>query len=199
MSRYFGALICLAVFAVPLSAQTGGAIFTQTYSFSDVDDQWWASKLADDFSPDLSGDVQCVVLWVVYQVPQPASIFLSITEDNGDLDPNTATLVTSGISPATHVNTGDWYGGDVIQTTCILPGAAAISSGKTYWLEVTLPYPSFWLAQQPLVFGSTLWGYANGQFWSTQELIEKDYDTFFELYMPLALENNSWGSIKASF
>ncbi|NOQ22820.1 MAG: hypothetical protein GQ565_09285 [Candidatus Aegiribacteria sp.] len=199
MNRYLGVLICLAVFAVPLSAQAGNAIFTQTYSFSDVDNSWRAIKLADDFSPDFSGDVQYVVLWVVYDVAQPASIFLRITEDNGDLNPNTATLVTSGLSPATHVDTGDWYGGDIIQTTCILPTAAAVSSGKTYWLEVALPYPSYWLAQQPLVFGSTMWGYANGQFWSTQYLVQEDYDSFFELHIPLALENNTWGSIKASF
>ena len=203
MNKCFAVLIYLIVFAGSLSAQDGDGIFTQSYSYSNVDNSIWAERLTDDFIPNFSGDVQDVVLWMVFQNAQPADIFLRISEDDGSNNPNTATLIASGLSPATHVDTGDFYGGYVIKTTCVLPSAVTVSSGKTYWLDVEMPsfsgMDSYWLAQNPLVFGSTMWAYVNDQFHNVESLLGKPYDSFFELHVPLALERNTWGSIKASF
>ena len=155
----------------------------------------------DDFVPEYSGDVNYVVLWMVHTQALPPSIFLSITEDNGDNDPNTATLVTSGVSPATHVDTGtQCLGYPVYQTTCALPSTAALSTANTYWLEAKMPsFNTWWCAQQPLVFGSTMWVYHVDQYVTTSFLFEQDFDSFFELHNSLALEGNTWGAIKASF
>ncbi|NOQ21836.1 MAG: hypothetical protein GQ565_04185 [Candidatus Aegiribacteria sp.] len=201
MVKYITIFVCLAVFAVSLSAQTDNAIFSQTYVFENMRGMLSAEILADDFVPEFSGDVNYVVLWMVHTQGPPANIFLSITKDNGDNNPNTATPVTSGLSPATHVDTGtECLGNPVYQTTCTLPSAASVSAGETYWLEAKMPsFNSFWCAQQPLVFGSTMWVYHMDQFVTTMFLYQQEFDSFFELHDLLALEGNSWGAIKASF
>ncbi|NOQ23224.1 MAG: hypothetical protein GQ565_11325 [Candidatus Aegiribacteria sp.] len=200
MKKYLFVFVCLAVFAVPLSAQTGDAIFTQTYSNADLETGFQSAFIADDFVPVFSGDVKFVVLWMVYTAGQPASIFLKISQDDGSVNPNTATYVAGGLSVASHVDTGDdLFGQDVIKTTCTFSSAGTLSTGNTYWLEVGIPASSYWCVQQPLVFGSTMWIYNQGQFVSTQVHLGKDYDTFFELRTSVAIERNTWGNIKASF
>ena len=201
MNKYSALLVCLTVFAVSASAQIGDAIFSQTYVFENMRGMLSAERLADDFVPEYSGDVQCVILWMVHTQVPPDNIFLSISEDNGDNDPNTATLVTSGVSPATHVDTGtQCLGYPVYQTTCTLPSAVALSTANTYWLEAYMPsFNSCWCAQQPLVFGSTMWVYLVDHFEATSTMMGQDFDSFFELHTSLALEGNTWGAIKASF
>ncbi len=133
INKFLVFTLCLAFFAVPLSAQTGDTIFTQTYSFAEVEDGIQSANLADDFTPDYSGDIRYVVIWMLYSGTQPDKIFLKITEDNGDIDPNTATTIISGVFPATHVDTGDdKWGFDVIQTTCTLSGTASASTSNNY-------------------------------------------------------------------
>ena len=201
MLRHTTLFVFLIVFPVSLSAHTDGALFSQTYVFEAMRGMLSAERLADDFVPEFSGDVGYVVLWMVHAQGPPASIFLRITEDNGDNNPNTATLITSGLSPATHVDTGtECLGNTVYQTTCTFPSTAALSAGKTYWLEAWMPsFNSCWCVQQPLVFGSTMWVYNVDQFVSSQILIGQEFDSFFELHDMLAIEGNTWGAIKASF
>ncbi|MCK5132497.1 MAG: hypothetical protein KAR40_10160 [Candidatus Sabulitectum sp.] len=157
--------------------------------------------MADDFVPVLSGDVSNVVLWMVHTGVQPANIFIRITKDNGDNNPNTATLVTSGLSSATHVDTGDLFPGDypIYRTTCTLPTPATVAAGDTYWLEVDMTAGSLWCVQIPVIFGSTVWFYSEGNLVSSVALIGQEFDSFFELHNSLALEANTWGAIKASF
>jgi len=193
------ALVFFTVFQVCVTDRTDSAVFAQTYtSLAEVDNSIRASRLVDDFSPEFSGDIQSIKVWVVYEGALPDSLYIGIQEDNGSSDPNSATLLASGVLPAVHVSTGDFYGGYIVETTCTFPTAVPVSSNKTYWLEVR-PGAGYLIARNPLVFGSTMWGYQTGQYKSMVVLLGLAFDSFFELYTPTALARNSWGSIKASF
>ena len=191
--------LVVSVFALSAFAQTGDAIFAQTYNYPDVDGGVQAPSLADDFIPVFSGDFQFVVLWMCFTGTPPADIFVKISEDNGDVDPNTATSLISGNLVPSIVATGDsLYGYPINEVTFSFPSATSVTVGDLYWLEVGTIAGSYWVYQDPIVFGTSLWGYAAGQY---QELSAggDNWDSFFEIRTPVALQRSSWGSIKASF
>jgi hypothetical protein len=192
-------LMLFAVVYASVADHTDSAIFTQSYtSLSEVNNSIRASRLVDDFIPEYSGGIQSIRVWVVYEGARPDSMYVGIHEDNGSVNPNTATLLTSAVLPAVHVNTGDFYGGYIVETTCTFPAVVPVSDSKTYWLEVR-PGNGYLIARNPLVFGSTMWGYQTGQYKSVEVLLGKAYDSFFELYTSSVLARNSWGLIKVSF
>ncbi len=192
-------LLVASIFALSGFAQTGDAIFAQTYNFSDVDGGVTSASLADDFVPYFSGDIQHIVLWMIFTGTSPVDIFIEISEDNGDVNPNTVTSLISGNLVPSIVATGDsLFGYSVDEVTLTFPSAISVSAVELYWLEVGTVSGSYWVYQDPVVFGTSMWNYSAGQY---HKLSESGYnwDSFFEIRTPVALERSSWGSIKASF
>ncbi|MCK5131121.1 MAG: hypothetical protein KAR40_03090 [Candidatus Sabulitectum sp.] len=192
-------LLVVSVFALSAFAQTGNAIFAQTYNFSNVDGGAQSPSLADDFVPNFSGDCQFVVLWMIFTGTPPVDIFIKITEDNGDIDPNTATSLISGNLVPSIVATGDsLFGYSINEVTFSFPSTTSVIVGELYWLEVGTVSGSYLVYQDPVVFGTSMWNFTAGQY---HKLSESGYnwDSFFEIRTPVALERSSWGSIKASF
>ena len=191
--------LVVLVFTLSAFAQTGNSIFAQSYNFSDVDGGVTSASLADDFVPDFSGDIQHVVLWMVFTGTPPSEIFTEISEDNGDIDPNTATSLVSGTLAPSMVATGDsLYGYPINEVTLSFPSVTSVIVGELYWLEVGTVSGSYWVYQDPIVFGTSLWNFVAGQY--HEMLLSGDnWDSFFEIRTPVALERSSWGAIKASF
>ncbi len=191
--------LVVSVFVLPVYAQTGDAIFTQSYDFSDVVGGVTSASLADDFVPDFSGDIQYVVLWMVFTGTTPTDIFIEISEDNGDVNPNTAASLISGNLVPSIVATGDLlYGYPINEVTFSLPSTISVIVGEFYWLEVGTVSGSYWVYQDPVVFGTSLWNFVAGQY-HEMSAGGDNWDSFFEIRTPVALQRSSWGSIKASF
>lgn len=192
-------LVCFLP-ALPAVAQTGDALFSQPYSLGLCDQQLQSLALCDDFIPVQDGDINFVRMWMVLLGGQPGSLTLVISEDLGSTDPNTASTVYSAVVPASYVDTGDDFGGnDVMEVTLSLSSTVSVESGMTYWLEANMPVLGYWLGQQPVVFGSSMWARSGSSWMTSQDVFGFDVDGFFEVYLPVALERNSWASIKTSF
>ena len=149
--------------------------------------------------PDFSGDFQSVVLWMCFTGAIPADIFIQIAEDNGDINPNTSTSLISGNLVPSIVATGDLlFGYPINEVTLPFPSATSVTAGDLYWLEVgTLP-GSYWVYQDPIIFGTSMWYLSAGQYYELSES-GNNWDSFFEIRTPVALERHSWGAIKTSF
>lgn len=192
--------LVLSIFALSAYGQTGDAIFTQTYSFAEAENGVQSASLADDFVPNFSGVFQYVVLWMFFTGTPPDDIFIKVSEDNGDVDPNTATALVSGNLVPSLDDTGDLINGcSVYEVMLEFPTATAVTAGELYWLEVGTVTASYWVYQDPVVFGTSLWYFDAGQFHNAFDELGYDWDSFFEIRTPVALERSSWGSIKASF
>ena len=179
--------------------QTGDAIFSQSYDFSSVDGGTRYASLADDFIPDFSGEFQFVILYEYFETTPPAEIFLKISQDNGDVNPNNATSILSGSFPVSYTATGDYINSQPIsEETVDLGQTVAVDVSNLYWLETGVIFNSYLLYQDPVVFGSPMWYFEGGQYHSFAEQ-SKSWDSFFELRTPVALERSSWGEIKALF
>ncbi len=186
--------------ALPAAAQTGDALFSQPFSLSLCDQQVQSLALCDDFIPTQDGETSFIRLWMVLLGGQPGNLTVVISEDLGSMDPNTATTLYSGVVPATYVDTGDDFdGNDVMEVTLALPSPVSVDSDMRYWLEVNMPVLGYWLGQQPVVFGSSMWARTGSTWMTSQSVFGFDLDGFFALYLPVALERNSWASIKASY
>lgn len=189
----------ISVFALSAFAQTGDAIFAQTYNYPDVDGGVTSASLADDFVPDFSGDFQFIVLWMIFTGTPPADIFIKISEDNGDMSPNSTTLLISGNLVPSIVATGDsLFGYPINEVTLSFPSTTSVIVGELYWLEVGTVAGSYWVYQDPVVFGTSMWSFSAGEYHRMSEA-GNNFDSFFEIRTPVALERSSWGSIKASF
>lgn len=193
------AVFLAVVFAVSIFAQTGDAIFSQTYIFDDVDGGVTSASLADDFVPVFSGECKSVVLWMVFTGTPPVELFIKLSEDSGDVDPNTAsTLISEDLVPSI-VATGDsLFGYSISEITFTFSSTASVAAGELYWLEVGTVSGLYWIYQDPVVFGTSMWNYTAGQYHMMSETGD-NWDSFFEIRTPVALQRSSWGSIKASF
>ena len=192
--------IVFSVFALSAAAQTGDALFSQPYSPALCDQDLQSLALCDDFIPVQDGNVNFVRIWMVLLGGQPGNLTMVISEDLGSMDPNTATTVYSRVVPASYVNTGDLFeGNDVIEVTLTLPVTLSVETGSRYWLELNMPVLGYWLGQQPVVFGSSMWARSGSTWETSQSKFGFDVDSFFELFLPVSLDRNSWASIKASF
>ena len=157
-------------------------------------------SIRDDFLPNRSCQLGSIQLWMLLTSGIPPTITLSVMEDNGSVNPNNATTVFSSSMDATITDTGDdMYGYDVYSVSCDLDQTLIVSGSQRYWLELTVPVGGYWICQNPLVFGSDMWVFYQGYYQTLESVIGTAYDSFFELYEPVALQRNSWGSIKASF
>ena len=187
-------------FSFSAFAQTGDELFMQTYSLDEVDIALQSVGICDDFLPYNQGSLGIVNLWMVFLSGNPPTITVAILEDDGSVNPNTANPVFSSPVVPSYTVTGDVISGeDVILVSLDISPAVNVSGSQRYWLELTMPVGGFWLGQKPVVFGSPLWLYSENQYVNSLEHWGTAYDTFFELYQPVSLERNSWGSIKASF
>lgn len=187
----------LLLFVVVSNGQTDNTIFEQSYEYSAVDGGTYYESVADDFTPSFSGLIGSVVLYQSFDTTQPTSIYLEITEDNGSINPNSATRIfANSVNVSSYVSTGDSVNNlEVFKVTCDLSQSVSVQLGSLYWLEVGLVYNSFAMYQEPVVFGSQMWYFQGGQYHSYAD----SWDSFFELVSPVALERNSWASIKNSF
>lgn len=200
MKKFVLLIVCLSVSAGSLMAGTDSILFSQTYSFVSVDKSLQSQGLCDDFIPAFDGYIGEVDLWMQFLGGVPSSLTMTIGEDLGAIDPNTAPTLFTGVVPVSYDLTGDVYqGNSVYRVTCSLPSAVPVETGKRYWLKVTMPVLGFWLGQQPLVFGSSMWARTGSTWQTSQNAFGYDVDSFFNIYTPVSLERNSWASIKSSF
>ena len=190
-------IVVLALFGF---GQAGNHIFTQGYDFSSADGGTFYASLADDFSPEFSGDITYVVIYQYFNTTLPTEIFIKITRDNGDVNPNNATVLESGSFPVSYVATGDSLDGFPVYEMTIDLGqqCVAVNAGSLYWLETGVIFNSWVLYQDPVVFGSPMWYFEGGRYHCFSEQ-SNNWDSFFVLKTPVALNRNSWGSIKVSF
>ena len=192
-------IVVMLVLAPLVSGQTGDAIFLQSYSYGSVDGGTGYASVADDFTPDFTGYFQHVIVYQYFDTTPPTEVFLKITQDAGDINPNNATSILFGSFTVSYQDTGDLFAGkSIYEMTIDLGQAVAVDEGSLYWLETGVVFDSFVLYQDPVVFGSPMWYYEGGQYHSFEEQ-SHSWDSFFELRTPVALQRNSWGSIKASF
>ena len=196
MVRFLNVIFVLTLVTGLSLAQTDNAIFLQSYEYSAVDGGTSYESVVDDFTPAFSGKIGSVLLYQYFDTTQPTSIFLEITKDNGDINPNTATRLYANSVDVSYVSTGDFVNSlEVFEITCDLTSDVSVQLDSLYWLEVGLVYNSFALYQDPVVFGSQMWFFQGGQYHSYSD----SWDSFFELVTPVSLQRNSWASIKNSF
>ena len=193
-------MIAVMLVLIPfVSGYASDAIFTQSYDFASVDGGTHYASVADDFTPDFTGYFQYVIVYQYFSTTPPTELFLKITQDAGDINPNNATSIFSGSFAVSYLDTGDLFAGkQIYEMTIDLGQSVAVDAGSLYWLETGVVFNSFVLYQDPVVFGSPMWYFEGGQYHSFAEQ-SHSWDSFFELRTPVALQRNSWGSIKASF
>jgi len=189
-------IFVLLLFYTISFGQTDSAIFLQSYEFNAVDGGTFYESVVDDFTPAFTGLIGSVVLYQCFDTAQPTSIYLEITKDIGDNNPNTATRIFANSEDASYVSTGDSINSlEIFEVTCNFSLPVFVQVGNLYWLEVGLVFNSFAVYQEPVVFGSQMWYFQGGQYHSFSE----SRDSFFDLLTPVALERNSWAAIKNSF
>ena len=189
----------LLVLSPFISGYASDTIFTQSYDFASVDGGTSYASVADDFTPDFTGYFRHVAIYQSFNETPPTEVFLRITQDAGDINPNNATSLLSGSFTVSYSATGDSFSGEPIyEMTLDLGQSVAVDAGNLYWLETGVVFNSYVLYQDPVVFGSPMWYFEGGQYHSFEEQ-SHSWDSFFELRTPVALQRNSWGSIKASF
>ena len=195
--------ICILVALLLITssyAQTGDALFSQVFTLEAADNAIQSVSVCDDFLPNNSGQLGSVQLWMLFASGLPPTLTLSILEDNGSVNPNNATTIFNSSLSASITDTGDnLFGYDVYTVLCDLDESVMLSGSQRYWLELALPVGGYWICQEPLVFGSDLWVFDSGMYYTSESQFGTAYDTFFELYQPVSLQRNSWGSIKTSF
>lgn len=195
MRRIVKVVVVLLVLSPFISGYASDTIFTQSYDFASVDGGTSYTSVADDFTPDFTGYFRHVTIYQSFNETPPTEVFLEITQDAGDINPNNATSILSGSFAVSYQDTGDLFAGNPIYEMTIDMGqSVAVDAGSLYWLETGVVFDSFVLYQDPVVFGSPMWYFEGGQFH-----LSSSWDSFFELRTPVALQRNSWGSIKASF
>mgnify|MGYP001135622635 CR=1 FL=1 len=192
-----------------VSSGTDAIVFDQTYSFVSVlngyrltgDECYWA----DDFVLTVNSDIQDIRFWIVYNGgTAPSSYDMAFTQDSGDSDPTNATAVWSETIVPVLVDTGDdQWGMDIYEVTCTIASYPSLVSGQRYWLEGhfhTTSVNDYILVQTP-VYGSYFYMSSDAAAWTRIDNYGAEAsDTFFELNAPpVALQNETWGTIKSIF
>ncbi|MCK5131120.1 MAG: hypothetical protein KAR40_03085 [Candidatus Sabulitectum sp.] len=199
MKGTIGSVVVALVLTPFVSGHASDAIFTQSYDFGSVDGGTCYTSVADDFTPDFTGYFRHVTIYQYFNASPPTEVFLKITQDTGDINPNNATSIISGNFTVSYSATGDSLSAQPIyEMTLDLGQSVAVDAGNLYWLVTGVVFNSCVLYQDPVVFGSPMWYFEGGQYHSFAEQ-GHSWDSFFELRTPVALQRNSWGAIKASF
>lgn len=199
MERAFRYLLVVFSFSVA-SFSESGAVFSQAYDPDAASDGLQSFSLADDFVPYYTSHLSDVITWMTFNGIRPPSITLAILQDRGDMDPNNAILRYSDVLPAVYQSTGHYlFGSTVYEVTCTSTDWILLTGGQTYWIVLFVPVNGFVTCQNPLLFGSELHVDQGGVYQPISSLIGYELDSYFEIHGTVALERNSWGSIKASF
>ncbi len=170
-------------------------------------DRW----LCDDFVLTGEWELNQVVVWMIYMGGLGTTMNIVFSEDDGSLDPNSATEVWSEAVPCENVFQDEWESGsgtlyDVYETTCTINADAypVLSDGVTYWIEVQADVEDNCFAMISTNYiGSNCWFNDGSGVWVDTidyEGFEFDSDMFFDLYgNPTALESSTWADIKTLF
>jgi hypothetical protein len=181
---------------------TDAIVFDQVYSYAALVNGYQHIQMADDFILAQDASIQNIRMWMIYTSTMPVSYDLAIAQDNGDSDPNTATVIWSETVPCTHFDTGDdQWGYDIWETTFAISPTdvyPSLTAGVRYWLIFNFTATEFWLVEDP-VWGSYAWTSDGATWYRTDSPSTFNYaaDAFFQLYdTPVALARETWGSIK---
>lgn len=192
---------------------TDATLFAQTYVYDDVKSGWRHGAICDDFILDYDGTADAARFWMIYTGgTTPIDYELTIAQDTGDSDPNNASIVWMETCPAVLFDTGDLiFSIDAIcwQVDCAFATPLSLTAGDRYWFMITChddtvyDYMVLRDFDAGLGFGSMAWSYDGATWWrgddSTHSFGSRR-DMFFDIYgVFVALQNETWGSIKAIF
>ncbi len=193
-------------------AASDDIVFAQTYVYANITNgirlTAYPCYWADDFVLAANADIQNIRFWIVYNGgTAPTTYDLAFSLDNGDSDPSTATTVWSQSAvPATLVDTGDdQWGLDIYEVTCaVVAPFPSLLSGERYWLECLFQsdiITNDFILMQNLVYPSAFYLSTDAVSWTRiDDYGQPESDVFFELYnTPVALQRNTWGTIKSIF
>jgi hypothetical protein len=188
----------LLVLAPVVYGHAGDAIYAQSYSNASVGGGTSYASVADEFTPLFTGSFQYAVIYQYFKTTPPSVVFLKITRDSGDTDPNNATVLLSGNFSVSYTATGDSLSGKPIYKMMLdLGQSVEVASDSLYWLETGVVFGSYVLYQDTLVSTSPMWYFDGGQYHCFSEQ-SHNWDSFFELRTADALMRNSWGAVKTS-
>lgn len=187
---------------------TDANVFDQPYDFTALINGFAHTEMVDDFILGSDATIQAIQMWLIYSGSNPTTTELFILEDSGDSDPATATEIWRETVDCTHIDTGDdQWGFDIWETTYTLTADAYpdLTAGTRYWLGLVFQLPGggqeYWLVEDP-VWGSYLWTTDGTTWWRSDspDTFAQAADAFFALYdSPVALQRDTWGSIKSIF
>ena len=188
-----------------------GLVYSQTYDYSILvtgisiyggGNRW----LCDDFELDNNYYVTEMCVWMIWTGDQASMMNFVISEDDtGDSDPNTNTDVWAESVPCTNTFTGDsQWGYDIYETYCTINADAypELDADVHYYFEAQADIVDncFILVSWNNI-GNYCW-YDDGSGVWVESVIMFGFpsDMFFDFYGEyLALESETWGSIKALF
>lgn len=178
---------------------------THGFSIYGAGDRW----VCDDFI--LSGDWELdqVVVWMIWTGEMGSAMNIIFSEDDGSLDPNSATDVWSEMVACENVFVEEWEssGGtiyDIYKVTCTISADAypVLSDGVTYWMEIQADVvDNCFVMVSDNYIGSSCWYNDGSGIWViSEDAFGYDSDMFFDLFgNNLALESDTWGNIKTLF
>lgn len=199
MVRYFILALFLFVVAGSSHAQSG-TIYSQAFEGENATNAVQSFAIPDDFVPFYSSHLTDIHVWMIFSGAMPPSLAISILRDNGSMDPNNAILKYSDVLPAEFEDTGyEIFGYPIYKGVCSSEDWILLNEGVTYWLNIFVPNTGYLIVQEPPAFGSEMFVYDSGVYVPGSSKLGYEADTFFEIHGTVALQRNSWGSIKASF
>lgn len=193
-----------------------GLVWAQYYSYEDIQSGYsffgemhrW---VADDFKFVWGFPyyyVNKIWIWTIWTETPCNMINVVISKDNGDFDPNTATVVWAEEMPCSHEFTGDTkWGYDIFETICTTVNWPLLFDYQHYWLELQSD-PEYWGNCYVLVGRhnnlSNVWYNDGSGVWQrSDDVFGEDSDMFFLINDPTPghheLESGTWGLIKTLF
>ena len=188
-----------------------GLIYSQTYDYANLmngysnygaGDRW----VCDDFvltGPDTV--VEAIIIWMIWTGGMGSTMNIVFSEDTGDSDPNTATIVWSEAVPCTNWFTGDTnWGYDIYQTACVIYGGyyPYFDIGTHYWLETQADVTDncFMLVGTWSVLSYVWYNDGSGVWVRCDVAFGENTDAFFDLWWDwTSLESSTWADIKTLF
>ena len=180
---------------------------THGVSIYGAGDRW----ACDDFVLTGDWELNQVVIWMIWTGEMGTSMNIVFAEDDGSLDPNSATVVWSESVPSDNVFADEWEssGGtlyDIYEFTGTINSDAypVLSDGVTYWIQVQADVvDNCFIMLSDNTIGSTVWYNDGSGLWvSTIDHPDMGWSTdmFFDMYGEnTALESSTWADIKSLF
>ena len=185
-------------------------VYSQTYSYENLlngysnygaGDRW----VCDDFEAPYSS-VYDIYVWMIWTGGQGQAMNLVISiDDTGDSNPNTNTDYWAETVPCTNTFTGDSnWGYDIYETHCDIETSYYIplDIGIHYYFETQADVTDncFILVSHNYIGDYCWYNDGSGVWVRSDVLFGEDSDMFFDFEGQfLALESETWGSIKNLF